>query len=134
MLSKYLLVPMLVFSFLAACTVLSVAGCNFGNPSRPAIAKPAVSVEIRRAVTDDPEADNADGVLLDGSYTDPLRVNEETDEGIPVVLPGGFERAGTCTVRVEKPGFQTWTREGGGCWRQNMQARNGTAHRKNRTD
>ena len=29
-------------------------------------------VEVRNAVTDDPEAENADGVLIDGEYTDSL--------------------------------------------------------------
>ena len=105
-------VPMRVFSFLAACVFLLLAGCDFGNPICPAVAEPAVVVEVRNAVTDDPEAENADGVLIDGEYTDSLRVNEETDEGILIALAGGFERAGTYTVRVEKPGFQTWTREG----------------------
>ncbi|PSQ85956.1 MAG: hypothetical protein BRD42_06890 [Bacteroidetes bacterium QS_3_64_15] len=102
---------MRVFSFLAACTFLFLAGCDFGNPICPAVAEPAVIVEVRNAVTDDPEAENADGVLIDGEYTDSLRVNEETDEGILIALAGGFERAGTYTVCVEKPRFQTWTRE-----------------------
>jgi len=105
-------VPMRVFSFLAACICLLLAGCDFGNPICPAVAEPAVIVEVRNAVTDDPEAENADGVLIDGEYTDSLRVTEETDEGIPIALAGGFERAGTYTVRVEKAGFQTWTRKG----------------------
>lgn len=68
-------------------------------------------VEVRNAVTDDPEAENATGVLIDGEYTDSLQVDEETGEGIPLSLAGGLGRAGTYTVRVEKPGFQTWTRE-----------------------
>lgn len=57
---------MRVFSFLAACTFLFLAGCDFGNPICPAVAEPAVIVEVRNAVTDDPEAENADGVLIDG--------------------------------------------------------------------
>lgn len=103
---------MRVFSFVAACAFLLLIGCDFGNPICPAVAEPAVIVEVRNAVTDDPEAENADGVLVDGEYTDSLRINEETDEGIPVALAGGFERAGTYAVRIDKPGFQTWTREG----------------------
>lgn len=99
------------FSLLAACTLLLLAGCDFGNPICPATAEPAVIVEVRDAVTEDPEAENAEGVLIDGDYTDSLRIQEETDDGIPVTLAGGFERAGTYSVRIDKPGFQTWTRD-----------------------
>lgn len=102
---------MRVFTLLAVCTCLLLAGCDFGNPICPAVVEPAVIVEVRNAVTDDPEAENADGMLIDGEYTDSLRVTEETDDGIPVALAGGFGRAGTYTVRVEKPGFRTWMRE-----------------------
>ena len=103
---------MRVLSFLGACTFLLLAGCDFGNPICPTVADPAVIVEVRNAVTEAPEAENAEGVLIDGNYIDSLRIKEETDEGIPVALAGGFERAGTYTVRIDKPGFQTWTREG----------------------
>lgn len=105
-------VPMRVFSFPAASAFLLLAGCDFGNPICPAVAEPAVIAEVRNAVTDDPEAEDARGVLVDEEYTDSLRVNEETDEVIPTALAGGFERAGAYTVRVEKQGFQTWTRDG----------------------
>lgn len=102
---------MRVFLFLAAFTFLLLAGCDFGNPICDAAVEPAVIVEVRNAVTDDPEAENATGVLIDGEYTDSLQVDEETGEGIPLSLAGGLGRAGTYTVRVEKPGLQTWTRE-----------------------
>lgn len=91
---------------------LVLAGCDFGNPICPAVAEPAVIVEVRSAATGAPEAKNASGVLVDGTYTDSLRVTEETGEGIPLALAGGFERAGTYTVRIEKPGFEAWVRDG----------------------
>lgn len=103
---------MRIFLFLSACTFLLFSGCDSNNPICPAVAEPAVIVEVRNAVTEDPEAENAEGVLIDGNYTDSLRIKEETDEGIPVALAGGFERAGTYSVRIDKPGFQAWTREG----------------------
>lgn len=103
---------MRVFSFLVACAFLLLAGCDFGNPICDAAVEPAVIVEVRNAVTDDPEAEDADGVLIDGEYTDSLRIDEETDEGIPVALAGGLGRAGTYTVRIDKPEFRTWTQDG----------------------
>jgi hypothetical protein len=99
------------FSFFAASTVLLLVGCDVGTPICPAVVEPAVIVEVRNAVTNAPEADRVDGVLVDGTYTDSLRVQEETDDGLPVALAGGYGRAGTYTVRIEAPGVQTWTRE-----------------------
>jgi hypothetical protein len=70
-----------------------------------------VVVEVRNSATGDPEAGNAMGVLIDGSYTDSLRAKEMTEEGL-LSLAGGAERTGTYTIRIEKQGFETWTREG----------------------
>ena len=68
--------------------LLLLTGCDFGNPICPAVVEPAVIVEVRNTVTDNPEAENADGVLIDREYTDSLRIYEETGEGIPVALAG----------------------------------------------
>lgn len=91
---------------------LIVAGCDFGNPICPAVAEPAVTVEVRNGTTESPAADGATGLLIDGAYTDSMRVVEETESGEPLALGGGYERAGTYTVRIEKSGFAPWTRTG----------------------
>jgi hypothetical protein len=95
-----------VLFFLAGCDSIGLPGLGCS-----AEAEPALVVEVRNSATGDPEAGNAMGVLIDGSYTDSLRAKEMTEEGL-LSLAGGAERTGTYTIRIEKQGFETWTREG----------------------
>lgn len=88
------------------------AACEFVTPICPASAEPAIIVEVRNAATGVPEARGVDGTLREESYTDSLRVVEETEAGTPSALAGGFERGGTYTIRLQKDGFETWTRDG----------------------
>jgi hypothetical protein len=55
-----------------------------------------------------------EGVIVDGSYTDSLRVEiplPDTAEG-RTSLGAGLGRAGTYDVRLEKSGFASWERSG----------------------
>lgn len=97
---------------LAVMLVVYTGGCDFGNPVCTGEAEPAVLVEVRHAQTGLPEADGVRGVLVEDGYTDSLIIWEETEEDVPLALAGGFERAGTYTVEINKSGFETWRRDG----------------------
>ena len=81
----------------------------------PGITPPAISVEVRNAVTNAPEAQNARGRLIEGSYVDSMKVDQSTTyqgESVPLVLEGAKGRPGTYTVLIEKRGFRSWSRSG----------------------
>ena len=96
------------------CGTLLFTGCDALVDSKvcPASVEPAVVVEVRNAVTGVPEAKNADGRLIDGSYNDSMRVPSGNSEGVPTALAGADERAGTYTVLVEKQNFESWSQSG----------------------
>ena len=95
-----------------------VSGCEMlGENHRvcPGITPPAISVEVRNAVTNAPEAQNARGRLIEGSYVDSMIVDQSTKyqgESVPLVLEGAKGRSGTYTVLIEKRGFRSWSRSG----------------------
>jgi hypothetical protein len=103
---------MRISGLLTVGALLLVMGCDFGNKVCPSIVEPAVVVEVRNAATDAPEAQNADGILVEGSYIDTMHVKTETKDGIPLALAGGMGRAGTYAILIEKTGFKTWMRAG----------------------
>jgi hypothetical protein len=78
-----------------------VSGCEmFGENYRlcPGITPPAISVEVRNAATNAPEAKNTRGRLIEGSYVDSMTVNQSTKyqgESVPLVLEGAKGRPGT---------------------------------------
>lgn len=95
---------------LAVLPAVSIGGCDF-PPLCTDENRPAVIVEVRNVRTGDPEADGVDGVLIEEGYADSLIVWQQAD-GVPLTLAGGFERAGTYTIEINKSGFATWRREG----------------------
>lgn len=105
-------VRLLVLIVIGLFLLLSV-GCDSGGGGTicPLVAEPAVVVEVRNANTGKPEAEGAIGILVNGSYTDSMGIHAKNADGIPVSLAGGYERSGIYTVRIEKPGFQTWLKE-----------------------
>lgn len=104
--------PMRISGLLTVgASLLLLVGCDFGNPICPAVVEPAVVVEVRNAETDAPEAQNAEGILTNGSSVDTMHVTTETPNGIPLAL-AGMGRAGTYTILIEMTGFKTWAREG----------------------
>ena len=91
------------------------AGCNPAGIDCPAIAAPAILLEVREQGTGFPAAHAARGVVRDGGYQDSLRVVGW--EGTPapateLLLAAAFDRPGTYAVTLEKPGYQTWQRTG----------------------
>jgi hypothetical protein len=87
---------------------LLLAGCPSANPvACTAEAIASVTVELHDAVTGSPIAQGARGMLREGAYTDSM-----VALGPATLMPAQtWERAGTYTVTVEKPGYQGATRE-----------------------
>lgn len=91
--------------FTTACDAVFPGACT-------AETEPAIEVEVTDSATGEPAAGGATGVLVDGAYSDSLRVIGLDADGEGLLLGGAFERPGTYDVRVEKGGYQVWTREG----------------------
>ena len=73
--------------------------------------RPGIVVDVTNAATGEPVETGAVGYARDGAFVDTLEgvYSEAADE---TELFGAHERGGTYDVRVEKEGFETWTREG----------------------
>lgn len=78
----------------------------------PAVAEPAVVVEVENADTGMPEAEDAVGILEEGAFRDTMEVADRDSEGTPLALAGAYERVGTYRIQIEKSGFEDWTRSG----------------------
>lgn len=65
-------------------------------------ARAAINVEVRDSLTGQPAAAGATGVAAEGAYADTLDAFSATS------LAGAYERAGTYTVTVRKPGYREW--------------------------
>lgn len=71
--------------------------------------EPGLVVYIEDAVTGQPQAEGAMAVATDGAYSESLRGG--VSNGVTLLaLQGASERAGLYQLRVEKPGYQAWTR------------------------
>ncbi|MEP0547553.1 MAG: hypothetical protein ABJF88_11525 [Rhodothermales bacterium] len=93
--------------------VLLSAGCDaIQSGNCTAEAEPAIEVEVIDAATGEPAAEGATGVVTEGAYSDSLIVIGINADNQEFLLGGAYERTGTYDVRVEKEGYQTWTREG----------------------
>lgn len=77
---------------------------------------PAVEVQVYDARTGAPAAHGTVATARDGSYTDTLEITGWTstpiDSTTALVVAGAYERPGTYTVRISKPGYQLWERTG----------------------
>ena len=104
---------------LVAVCALTLGACDlFDTPGAcDLIVRPGIVVEIRHAGTSQPLADSAAGVVIDGAYSDSLTAQPFEGAG-PVPSPtavlryAAYERAGTYTVFVTRPGFYNWSASG----------------------
>jgi len=99
---------MRVLSSLAAAVIFSLlAGCDVQSLRCLASVEPAIIVDVRSGATGPLDADGVTGVLIAGSYRDTMRI---VNGSRPLILEGGYERSGTYTVGVRKPGFEPWVK------------------------
>ena len=102
---------------LALSLPLLIAAC--GSPTSvicPGISAPAIAVEVLDSVTLRPAAGGAEGWVRDGSYEDSLVVIGWTGPEITpftaIQMAGAYDRPGTYTVEISRPGYAQWRREG----------------------
>ena len=99
--------------FLAATLALLAAGCaDSSGVVCPAVIRPGIEVEVRDAVTDEPLADLARGIVEDGAFADSLRVISYDAAMVPSVLGAAGERPGIYNVRIERAGYEAWDTAG----------------------
>jgi hypothetical protein len=91
--------------FLAACEDDPVHPPNIYCP---AIARPAIEVDVRDADTGAPAANGASGEVREGTFVEALEVLPSTS-GDALTMVGAWERPGEYTVLVQKPGHRQWT-------------------------
>ena len=100
---------LLPLSLLGSCGIIDPVVC-------PADVTPAVEVQVRDARTGAPAAHGAVATAQDGSYTDTLEIvgwtGSPPDSTTAITMAGAYERPGTYTVRITKPGFQAWQQTG----------------------
>lgn len=70
----------------------------------------AVTVEVRDAVSGENLSAGAKGVVFEGEYVDSLQDVNYTAG--PARLGAANYRPGTYSIRVEHPGYATWSRSG----------------------
>jgi hypothetical protein len=103
---------------------MGVGPCELLDPVLcTASSEPAVVVWVYDAETGSPAAHGATGWVREGAYTDtltPYHFASGNPESL-LSLRGADERPGTYEVRVEKAGYEPWTRTG-------VRARPGTCH------
>lgn len=94
-------------STLASLATLLCIASSCGSDKTPtgycaAPASLSVVVSVRDSVSGQPAADGATGRLVGASVDDTLRHSD------PLKLEGG-DQTGTFTVRVDRPGYLTWS-------------------------
>jgi hypothetical protein len=70
---------------------------------------PGIAVAVRDSVSGASIAQGASGTITSGSYTEAMRPLQNDNDGIPLWIGGADERAGTYSLRITRPGYQTWT-------------------------
>ena len=94
--------------------LLGSCGLITGPVSCTTDVTPALEVRVVDARTGAPAAHGTFATARDGSYTDTLGITGWTgpslDSTTAVVLEGAYERPGTYTVRITKPGYRLWER------------------------
>lgn len=104
--------------------LLGLMACNLDEPvSCVAAVAPAVQVEVRDSISNQPAAYGATGTAVDGSFVDSLRVS-----GLGLYPPetllymrAADEREGTYAITVTKPGYVDW-------YQANVQVTRGPCH------
>ncbi len=95
---------------IAALILALCLGCDSGGGDGivcPAIVEPAVRVAVVDSRTGASLADSAFGLLLAPGYADTLRICAWQDS-TPIQLCGGWGRAGTYNVTVQRRGYRPW--------------------------
>lgn len=98
---------LLPLALLGSCGIIDPVVC-------PADVTPAVEVQVFDARTGAPAAHGTLATAQDGSYTDTLEItgwrSTPIDSTTAFVVAGAYERPGTYTVRITKPGYRLWER------------------------
>jgi hypothetical protein len=93
--------------FLLVLLPLGSSSCDILGPTVCTTeAVPAIIVEVRDAGTQAPAANGATGYARDGDVEVVLENWDPQEDALTLV--GAYERAGTYSVTVEKPGYQSW--------------------------
>lgn len=79
------------------------------SPNCTDVAKAAIAVDILDSATGETAVAGARAIAVEGEYADTAFSDHVATVG-PYLL--AFERPGTYTLTVEKPGYQPWSRSG----------------------
>ena len=97
----------------AVAGALVGAGCQVTDESCPVISYPSFTVDVRDATTGAPAAWRAIGIAQDGAFLDTLDLPVSPADSLnALTLYGPFERPGTYSVLVHKPGYLDWMTSG----------------------
>ncbi len=87
------------------CCLLAGA-CDTAEPVLCTLeARPGIEIEVRDAVTGEAAAAGAVGIATENAFADTLMA---FSDGVPLVLTGLYERAGTYEVLITKAGYHAW--------------------------
>lgn len=94
---------------LISALALSLAACDLFSPQPVCTAEAyaAIALEVRDSVTNAHVGGGSLIVASDGSYADTASTSINR-----AIYGLAYERAGTYTVSVQKPGYQPWSRAG----------------------
>jgi hypothetical protein len=92
-------------------SLLALTACIEGMVCTASV-EPAVIVEIRDAVDDQPLAADAVGWVREGTFSDSLRAYGLTLDGALVSRAGADEREGTYVAQVSHAGYADWEQTG----------------------
>lgn len=94
-----------VLTLLGVCLMLACSTDDSGGCLENVL--PAIVVEIRDSTTSAPLAAGAVALVVDGAFSDTLRLVTPQDS---LFREGPDERAGTYDLTISHPGYATWTR------------------------
>ncbi len=75
-------------------------------------ARASVVVLVKDAVSGLPIAEGSTLILRDGAFVDSISASAPYDDAAPLVTQNSWERAGTYTVTVRRPGYAEWVATG----------------------
>ena len=97
-----------IFTFALLSGTVGSSSCNLVPGACTTEAIPAVSVDVRDAITNTPAGRGARIIARDGPFADTADFTESYDGPYGVA----HERAGTYTVTVEQQGYNGWSQSG----------------------
>ena len=90
------------------CCFLASA-CDTAEPVLCTLeARPGIEIEVRDAVTGEAAAAGAVGIATENAFADTLMAFSPLPDGVPLVLTGLYERAGTYEILITKAGYNAW--------------------------